>query len=42
MAGPQLTLKTKRDNMYGAGILIDGDGKKYLGVSIGWKIKLKK
>ena len=42
MAGPQLTLKTKRDNMYGAGILIDGDGKKYLGVSIGWKIRLKK
>jgi hypothetical protein len=42
MVGPQLTLKTKRDNMYGAGMLIDGDGKKYLGVSIGWKIKLKK
>jgi hypothetical protein len=42
MAGPQLTLKTKKDNMYGAGILIDGNGNKYLGVSVGWKIRLKK
>jgi hypothetical protein len=42
LVGPQLTLKTKKDNMYGAGMLIDGDGKKYLGVSVGWKIRLKK
>jgi hypothetical protein len=42
MAGPQLTLKTKKDNMYGAGMLIDGNGNKYLGVSVGWKIRLKK
>jgi hypothetical protein len=42
MAGPQLTLKTKKDNMYGAGVLIDGNGNKYLGVSVGWKIAFKK
>ena len=42
MVGPQLTLKTKKDNMYGAGMLIDGHGNKYLGVSIGWKIRIKK
>jgi hypothetical protein len=42
MAGPQLTLKTKKDNMYGAGLLIDGNGNKYLGVSVGWKIAFKK
>ena len=42
MVGPQLTLKTKKDNMYGTGMLIDGHGNKYLGVSLGWKIRLKK
>jgi hypothetical protein len=42
LVGPQLTLKTKKDNMYGAGMLIDGHGNKYLGVSVGWKIRLKK
>ena len=42
MVGPQLTLKTKKDNMYGAGMLIDGHGNKYLGVSVGWKIRIKK
>lgn len=42
MVGPQLTLKTKKDNMYGAGMLIDGNGNKYLGVSVGWKIRIKK
>jgi hypothetical protein len=35
-------LKTKKDNMYGAGMLIDGNGNKYLGVSVGWKIAFKK
>jgi hypothetical protein len=42
LVGPQLTLKTKKDNMYGAGMLIDGNGNKYLGVSVGWKIRIKK
>jgi hypothetical protein len=42
LAGPQLTLKTKKDNMYGTSLLIDGNGNKYFGVSVGWKIKLKK
>jgi len=42
MVGPQLTLKTKKDNIYGAGMLIDGHGNKYLGVSVGWKIRIKK
>ena len=42
LVGPQLTLKTKKDNMYGAGMLIDGHGNKYLGVSVGWKIRIKK
>lgn len=42
MAGPQLTLKTKKDNMYGTSLLVDGNGNKYFGVSVGWKIKIKK
>ena len=42
LIGPQLTLKTKKDNLYGANLLIDGNGNKYFGVSVGWKIKLKK
>lgn len=42
LVGPQLTLKTKKDNMYGTSLLVDGHGNKYFGVSVGWKIKLKK
>jgi hypothetical protein len=42
LVGPQLTLKTKKDNLYGTSLLIDGNGNKYFGVSVGWKIRLKK
>ena len=42
LIGPQLTFKTKKDNLYGANLLMDGNGNKYFGVSVGWKIKLKK
>ncbi len=42
LIGPQLTLKTKKDNLYGTSLLIDGNGNKYFGVSVGWKIRLKK
>lgn len=42
MVGPQISLKTKKDNLYGTSVLIDGNGNRYFGVSVGWKIKLKK
>jgi hypothetical protein len=42
LVGPQLTLKTKKDNLYGTSLLIDGNGNKYFGLSVGWKIRLKK
>lgn len=42
MVGPQLTLKTKKDNLYGVNLFVDANGNKYYGASIGWKIRLKK
>jgi hypothetical protein len=42
MVGPQITLKTKKDNLYGVNLFLDANGNKYLGASIGWKIRLKK
>jgi hypothetical protein len=42
MAGPQLTLKTKKDNLYGVNFFLDANGNKYYGASVGWKIRLKK
>lgn len=42
MVGPQLTLKTKKDNLYGVNLFLDANGNKYYGASVGWKIRLKK
>lgn len=42
MAGPQITLKTKKDNLYGVNLFLDANGNKYYGASVGWKIRLKK
>jgi hypothetical protein len=42
MAGPQLTFKTKKDNLYGVNFFLDANGNKYYGASVGWKIRLKK
>lgn len=42
MVGPQLTVKTKKDNLYGVNFFLDANGNKYYGASIGWKIRLKK
>jgi hypothetical protein len=42
MVGPQITLKTKKDNLYGVNLFLDANGNKYYGASIGWKIRLKK
>jgi len=42
MAGPQLTFKTKKDNLYGVNLFLDANGNKYYGASVGWKIRLKK
>lgn len=42
MVGPQITFKTKKDNLYGVNFFLDANGNKYYGASIGWKIRLKK
>lgn len=42
MAGPNLSLKTKKDNIYGLNIYVDPNLNKYIGVNLAWKIKLKK
>ena len=42
MVGPQVTFKTKKDNLYGVNFFLDANGNKYYGASIGWKIRLKK
>lgn len=42
MVGPQITFKTKKDNLYGVNMFLDANGNKYYGASIGWKIRLKK
>lgn len=41
-AGPHISLKTKKDNIYGMNMLMDADGNKYYGFNLAWKIKLKK
>ena len=40
--GPQLTLKTKKDNIYGLNVYLDNNLNKYIGFNLAWKIKLKK
>ena len=42
MVGPQITFKTKKDNLYGVNMFLDANGNKYYGASVGWKIRLKK
>ena len=42
LVGPQLTLKTKKDNIYGLNMYLDNNLNKYIGFNIAWKIKLKK
>jgi hypothetical protein len=42
IAGPTLSLKTKKDNIYGLNIYVDNNLNKYIGVNLAWKIKLKK
>jgi hypothetical protein len=42
IAGPTLSLKTKKDNIYGLNVYVDNNLNKYIGVNLAWKIKLKK
>lgn len=42
LIGPQLILKTKKDNIYGLNIYVDNNLNRYIGISLAWKIKLKK
>jgi hypothetical protein len=42
MVGPNISLVTKRDNLYNAGLYVDQDGNRSYGVGMAWKIKLKK
>jgi hypothetical protein len=42
LVGPQLTLKTKKDNIYGLNVYLDNNLNKYIGFNLAWKIKLKK
>ena len=42
LVGPQISLKTKKDNIYGLNIYVDNNLNKYIGVNLAWKIKLKK
>ncbi len=42
MAGPNLSLKTKKDNIYGLNVYVDPNLNKYIGINLAWKIKLKK
>lgn len=42
LAGPNLSLKTKKDNIYGVNVYVDPNMNKYIGVNLAWKIKLKK
>ena len=42
LVGPQLTLKTKKDNIYGLNVYVDNNLNKYIGFNLAWKIKLKK
>lgn len=42
LAGPQVLWKTKADNIYGMNAYVDPYGNQYYGLSLNWKIKLKK
>jgi hypothetical protein len=42
LAGPNLLLKSKKDNIYGLNLYIDPNSNMYIGVNINWKIKIKK
>jgi hypothetical protein len=42
LVGPQISLKTKKDNIYGLNVYVDNNLNKYIGVNLAWKIKLKK
>lgn len=42
MAGAQILWKTKSDNIYGIDAYVDPYGNQYYGLSLNWKIKLKK
>jgi hypothetical protein len=42
LAGPQILWKTKADNIYGVNAYADPYGNQYYGLSLNWKIKLKK
>jgi hypothetical protein len=41
-AGPQILWKTKKDNIYGMNVYVDPYGSQYYGLSLNWKINLKK
>jgi hypothetical protein len=40
--GPQILLKTKKDNIYGLNVSLDNNLNKYIGLNLNWKIKIKK
>jgi hypothetical protein len=42
LVGPQLILKTKKDNIYSVNVYVDNNLNKYIGFNLAWKIKLKK
>jgi hypothetical protein len=42
LVGPNLLLKTKKDNIYGLNLYVDPNSNIYIGVNINWKIKIKK
>jgi len=42
LVGPNLLLKSKKDNIYGVNVYVDNNLNKYIGVNVAWKIKLKK
>jgi hypothetical protein len=42
LVGPQISLKTKKDNIYGVNVYLDNNLNKYIGFNLAWKIKLKK
>jgi hypothetical protein len=42
LAGPTISLKTKKDNIYGLNVYVDPNLNKYIGINLAWKIKLKK
>jgi hypothetical protein len=42
LVGPNLLLKTKKDNIYGLNLYVDPNSNMYIGVNINWKIKIIK